>query len=69
MFQHSTNLREVGTRIVGYCCDRLDQVLRRIVGNLWNAGLEKLLSDDETSNGCLACEVSEGSKDSSRPLV
>ena len=30
------------------------------MGNLWNFGLEKLLSDDETSNGCLACEVSEG---------
>jgi hypothetical protein len=34
---------EIGTRIVGYCCDRHDHAFGWIVKRLWSFGLEKPL--------------------------
>lgn len=72
---------EVGTRILGYRCDRPDHVaFGRIVDRLWNYGLGKQLRvlfcrslqyenvESSADDGGLTCEISEGSKDSTQPV-
>lgn len=72
-------------RFMGFCCDRPDHVLLRIIEQLWNLGLEKLLSvqklisccgsleiniESNVDNGGLACEVLEGNlSDSSKTVM
>lgn len=45
MFHHNhrNSKSKIGTRLVGYCFDRLDHVLWRIVEGLCNGGVEKTL--------------------------